>query len=150
MTRGNRREEYHQQFPMGFKRKRNAAQREKQRVSQRRYALRCRAGTVVVRRLLRLANGGGCPDKCEELVGCSRDDFVRHLHATMVHPDVPRISIRFHVPLSKYNLDDKEQAKQAFHYTNMYAVDPVGPCVARRSIPLTIEAARRMAGAAWV
>jgi len=140
--RGDRREEYHQQFPTGFKRKRNAEQREKQRVSQRRYAKRRQQARGLIRRALRLANGKGNASKCKELVGCTREEFVQHLRQ---YTD-GTIALRFFIPVSRYNLDDHEQLQEAFHYRNIYAVERGD---APRRIPLTIESARRMAGV-WV
>lgn len=139
MIRGDRREEYYQQFPIGFKRKRNAEQREKQRVSQRRYEKNRLPARAMIRRVLRLANGRGDASKCEELVGCSRDEFVQHIRQYAVGI----IALRFFIPVSKYNMKNPDEVKQAFHYTNIYAVERG---TVRRRVPLTIESARRMAG----
>lgn len=142
MIRGNSSEAYYKQFPVGFKRKRDAVQREKQRVSQRRYAKRRQQARALTNKALQLACGKGDASLCEELVGCSQEDFMHHMQQYAQGP----IALRFYAPLSKFNLKDPQQLKQAFHYMNIYAVKRG---TVRRRVPLTVEGARRMAGV-WV
>lgn len=147
--RAQRRDSYARTYPIGLKRKRDAKQRAKQRVSQRNYELLVRKGP---RRSLsthvRLFSlGKGAEEKCEDIVGCTRAAFMQHLKSTMVDPDVATFRLCYHLPLRQFNMHDPAQAKKAYHYTNIYAVES-GPLAAlRASRTFSLERVRQYAKA---
>lgn len=75
-----------------------------------------------LRRRMRECFKGNKPS-CSELVGCNWDQFVNHISSLFV--DGMRLSNygKWHLdhihPLSRFNLNDPEQVKKAFHYTNI-------------------------------
>ena len=133
--RAIQRDRYAKCYPIGLKRKRDAKQREKQRIAQRNYELLVRKGPRrnLSIKVKQLSLGKGPEAKCKEIVGCSRSEFIRHLRSTMVKPDVTSFRLCYHVPLRQFDMHDPEQAKKAFHYTNIYAVES-GPLAALNSM----------------
>lgn len=145
--RAKRRDQYARCYPIGLKRKRDAKQREKQRVSQRNYELFVRKGPRrnLSTKVKLLSLGKGPEEKCKDIVGCTRTEFIKHLRSTMVDPDVPTFRLCYHLPLRGFNMHDPEQAKKAYHYTNIYAVES-GPLAAlRASRTFSLERVRQHA-----
>lgn len=145
--RARGRDSYAKSFPIGLKRKRDAKQREKQRVSQRNYELLVRKGPRrnLSNKVKLLSLGKGPEKQCTEIVGCTRSEFIQHLKSTMVDPNVATFRLCFHKPLRGFNMHDAKQAKKAYHYTNIYAVES-GPLAAlRASRTFSLERVRQHA-----
>ena len=113
------REEYARQYPEGLKRKRDGEQREKQRVSQRAYEKK-RSGKLrrLTDQVRYLARGRG--RAAEALVGCSREEFGKHIRDMLGDNGVARFTLKFHRQPNTYNLEDEKECKKAFHYTNIW------------------------------
>lgn len=114
---------YARQYPEGFKRRRNAEQTRKQAASQARYRKRphvicMRRLQVSVRNYLR---GSGNSDEAASLVGCSPDKLRAHLDATLQGQDVLQWHLSYHRHPREFNLENLDDRKVCFHYTNMYA-----------------------------
>ena len=65
-----------------------------------------------------LARGRG--RAAEELVGCSREDFGKHIREMLGDNGVRRFTLKFHRQPNTYNLEDEKECKKAFHYTNIW------------------------------
>ena len=142
-----RSDSYYRLYPTGLKRKRDAEQREKQRVSQRRYD----RSRKEIRKYLVMAKkvANGATSKHQHVLGCTPEEFVEHMRSTIAGGFTEgQLVPRLHKPVDTAHRGDPTYLKKAFHYTNLYAVLkerhlPGG--YRRRKIPRTLEEARRMA-----
>lgn len=113
--------QYHNRYPEGFKRQRNAEQTARQRKAQRKYdqkrsALPMRIYQRKVQRFL----SGIIKKKGEELVGCTREQLVAHLTAPL-DDDVIEWKLQYLVHPREFDLNDAVQRSHCFHYTNLAA-----------------------------
>ena len=123
--RMKQRNKYYETYPIGFKRRRNAEQTQKQRAAQRRYDQKrqhdpARKLQKQVRMFL-----NGTRKQGAELVGCSRDELHRHLVNTLDDPNTLRWKISFCKPPREFDLSQPTAQKLCFHYSNLIAVPTV-------------------------
>jgi len=123
--RARARTAYAAQYPVGFKRKRDPEQREKQRVAQQRYERQQRSGPH--RRywiaLQKFAAGepAGPGYDCKVLTGLDDRAFRAYVMSSLKRVYLP-FALRFRVPLHKFDFGDDAERAAALHYRNCYAV----------------------------
>ena len=112
---------YARKFPEGFKRRRNAAQRAKQRASQNKY--NNQPGIIHTRRLQSTVREylAGYTESAQAMVGCSVTDLRKHLDASLGGAPVMQWRLAYIRHPREFNLDNKDEQAICFHYTNMYA-----------------------------
>ena len=115
------REKYARMYPPGFKRRRNAEQTALQRASQRRYQSQSRV--LLVRRLQRQVREylAGTSKIAANMVGCTQAQLKEHLEATLTGAPVLQWCLAYHKHPREFNLNQEEDQRACFHYSNMYA-----------------------------
>ena len=110
---------YAKRYPPGFKRRRNAEQRKKQIIAQRRYRNQPHVlrATRYVRQVKQLLEGRSAP-LVARYVGCSGKALHAYLQSTTT---ATAWRLAFHVSAQSFDLTDEAERKRCFHYTNMYA-----------------------------
>ena len=114
------RDNYAKQYPHGFKRRRNALQREKQIIAQRRYNRQPHIvrATKYVRQVKAFIAGKKAP-LVAPYIGCTREEFIAHLQSTTT---AKRWRVVFHNSAQSFDLTNNDHCAHCFHYSNMYAV----------------------------
>ena len=112
------RADYAQKFPEGFKRRRNAEQRAKQRAAQKKYNTR---PAVRYSRMVREYLAGKGPKQARDIVGCSPQDLRRHLDASLQGAPVLKWALAYVRHPRHFNLEVDSDVAICFHYRNMYA-----------------------------
>ena len=112
---------YARQYPVGFKRRRNAEQTAKQLIAQRRYMNS--PGIYQRRKLQRCVRQylEGRSTHVASMVGCTPQELRAHLEATMSGAQVIQWHLSYIRHPREFNLDREEDRKICFHYSNMYA-----------------------------
>ena len=112
---------YARQYPVGFKRRRNAEQTERQLIAQRRYMKK--EGIYQRRRLQRHVRQylEGKSPHVASMVGCTPQEFQAHLEATMSGAQVLKWHLSYRRHPREFNLDREADRMACFHYSNMYA-----------------------------
>jgi hypothetical protein len=71
------------------------------------------------------ARGKPCKTmECIDVVSCTQPEFAAHVRSTLVRPEFC-FRIKFHKPLAKYDLKEPVSAREALHYTNIFAVSTI-------------------------
>jgi hypothetical protein len=125
-TRQQQRQQYHNLYPPGFKRRRNAEQTALQRAAQRNYdRRRGKAPARVLQKKVRNFLNGTC-EQGAELVGCTREELQQHLEQGLAG-NVFEWKLSYIKHPREFDLTDDEQCKLCFHYTNLRAL-PTKSC----------------------
>ena len=107
---------YARSYPLGLKRRRNAAQTALQRIAQRRYQLQ--PEVVNSRRLQRQVRHyiSGKGKAGAAMIGCSQEDLKAHLDSTLNGALVLQWKLAYRRPPSSF-----VPCEAGYHYTNIYA-----------------------------
>lgn len=100
----------------------------------------------LVARVKHLANTSNISKRtsCEELVGCSHEDFYEHMRKQLGSQYTGVVVPQFCRPLKMFDLGDAEQCRQAFYYTNIYGVSRAQAVLSSCKNLDTMQAVRRV------